>query len=57
MKYHRIKYVRRTPVELKSFREAVKEMTKEGYPVDVAEQRAWDVLFSVRNAKRNKELR
>lgn len=57
MSYHRIKYVRRTPTELKMFREVVRDMTHEGYPTDIAEQKAWDILFSVRIGKRNKELR
>lgn len=45
------KYVRRTPTELKSFRAAKTAFLHQGYPEDIAEQYAWDILFSARRAK------
>lgn len=46
-----IKYFRRTPQELKAFREAVTYFKKAGYDEHEAEQAAWDIFHAARRGK------
>lgn len=47
-----IKYFRRTPTELKAFREAVTYFKEAGYEQHEAEEKAWDIFHSARRGRK-----
>lgn len=47
-----VKYIRRTPAELKVFKSVVDYYMTMGYPRDFAEQYAWDTIFNDRKARK-----